>query len=186
MAGLGTRTLLLDCDLRNSELRPKYGIRRAGGAPLLGAAHYLAGKAGLEEVLCQTNVPNGFMIPVASAIANPTILLESPRFAGMMADCAARFDCILVDTPPLARVADALNIACHCDGSVLVVRSGSTCRRLAANSVQLLRRTGRPLLGVVLNRVDVGDTYYYRYYGGSGYGYGRGRSHNTPKKDGGT
>lgn len=79
MAEVGTPTLLIDCDLRNSELRSKYGI--SSTEKLIGSAHYLAGRAELEDVLYQTNVPNGYILPVASAIANPTILLEGERFA---------------------------------------------------------------------------------------------------------
>ena len=64
-------------------------------------------------------------------------------------------------------MADALNIATHCDGTVLVVRSGETPRKLVGNSVQLLQRTEVPLLGVVLNRAEVNSKssmYYNRYY----------------------
>ena len=76
-------------------------------------------------------------------------------------------------------MADALKIATHCDGTVLVVRSGDTPRKLVEDSVQLLRRTETPLLGVVLNRADIGSksNMYYRryyrssyYYNGDGYG----------------
>lgn len=183
MAEVGTPVLLLDCDFRNSEMRRKYGIRSTDGGKLLGAAHCLAGQAQLEDVIYSTNIPQGYMIPVASTIANPTILLESPRFARMLEDCAGRFGCVLVDTPPLGSVADGLNIARYCDGSVLVVRCGSTPRRLVYNSVQLLGRTGKPLLGVALNRANAGGGaggYYYRYYGGS-----YDHTHDTNGKEGG-
>lgn len=188
MAEVGVKTLLIDCDFRNSEMRRKYGIHSASGQKLIGGAHYLAGQASLEDVIYKTNVPNGYMIPVASTIANPTILLESANFSRMLEECSARFSYILLDTPPLGRVADALNIARYCHGSVLVVRSGSTPRKLVENSAQLLRRTESPLLGVVLNRADVGsrsNAYYHRYYGSSDYGYGYGHSHNKPTTNGG-
>ena len=183
MALVGTPVLLIDCDFRNSEMRRKYGIRSASQEKLLSAAHYLAGKAEIQDVIYKTNIPNGYMIPVASTIANPTILLESPRFARMLEDCAGRFGCVLVDTPPLGSVADGLNIARYCDGSVLVVRCGSTPRRLVHNSVQLLGRTGKPLVGVALNRANAGGGaggYYYRYYGGS-----YDHTHDTNGKEGG-
>lgn len=61
---------------------------------------------------------------MTTAIVNPTILLESANFTKMLDYCKERFAYILVDMPPLASVADALNIARHCDGSVLVVHSG--------------------------------------------------------------
>ncbi|OUN68384.1 hypothetical protein B5G12_12655 [Faecalibacterium sp. An58] len=196
MAEVGTPALLIDCDFRNSEMRRKYSIRSVRNEKLLGAPHYLAGKAELDEVIYKTNIPNGFMIPVTSAIANPTILLESPNFTKMLDYCSERFPYVLVDTPPLGSVADALNIARHCDGSVLVVRSGDTPRKVVENSVQLLRRAESPLLGIVLNRADVNNrssAYYHRYYHSNyyykgyrgGYGYGHGSAHDKSNSNGG-
>ena len=173
IAEVGTPAILIDCDLRNSEIRRKYGVRILRNEKLVGVPHYLAGQAEIEDVIYKTNVPNGYMIPVTSAIANPTILLESPRFARMLEYCAEHFAYVLVDTPPLGNVADALNIARHCDGSVLVVHGGETPRKMVLNSVQQLKRTDTPLLGVVLNRANVdskSNLYYHRYYK-SGYYY---------------
>ena len=184
IAEVGTPAVLIDCDLRNSEMRRKYGIRSVRNEKLMGVPHYLAGQAEIDEVICKTNVPNGYMIPVTSAIANPTILLESPNFTRMLEYCAERFTYVLVDTPPLGSVADALNIARHCDGSVLVVRSGETPRKVVLNSVQQLKRTDTPLLGVVLNRANVdskSSLYYHRYYK-SGYYYKNYGNHSQTKK----
>lgn len=185
IAEVGTPTLLIDCDLRNSELRSRYGI--SSNEKLLGVAHYLAGRADLEDVLYQTNIPNGYILPVSASIANPTILLEASRFAQMIDTCAKMFGYILIDTPPIGSVADALNIATHCDGTVLVVRSGSTPRKMVDNSMQLLKRTETPLLGIVLNRADMSgksNVYYHRYYR-SRYYYnenGYGQSSNKSQK----
>ena len=184
MAEVGSRVLLIDCDLRNSEMRRKYEVRILRNEKLVGVPHYLAGQAAIEDVIYKTNIPNGYMIPVTSAIANPTILLESPNFTRMLEYCAERFTYVLVDTPPLGSVADALNIARHCDGSVLVVRSGETPRKVVLNSVQQLKRTDTPLLGVVLNRANVdskSSLYYHRYYK-SGYYYKNYGSHSQTKK----
>ncbi len=146
---------MIDCDLRKSEIRNKYNIR--SDEAITGVAHYLAGKATLDDATYQTNVPNGYMIPVNATVANPSILLENDRFGRMIQASRERFGCVLIDTPPLGSVADALKIATHCDGTVLVVRSGDTPRKLVEDSVQLLRRTETPLLGVVLNRADIGS-----------------------------
>lgn len=183
MANLGLRTLFIDCDLRNSELRSKYGIKGSG---LAGLAYYLSGKAELQDVIYETNIPNGYMIPVTQNIANPAILLEGKRFKPMIENCSEAFDYVLIDTPPLASVADALNIAPHCDGSLLVVGSGVAPRKLVQDSVQMLRRTDSALLGMVLNRVQMDrkrGSYYSRYYRygryGKSYGYGSGERKST-------
>ena len=167
LAELGSRVLLIDCDLRLSEMRTKYGISSA--EKLTGIVHYLAGKVELQDAVYATNIPNGFFMPVAASVANPTILLENPRFTEMIETCARQFDYILIDTPPLESVADALRIALHTDGVVMVVRSGQTSRKLVADAVDKLKRTGVPILGLVLNRVGVnqnGGAYYKRYYHG--------------------
>lgn len=182
LADLGSRVLLIDGDLRNSELRTKYGISSENR--ITGMAHYLSGKVELKDAIYATNISNGFLLPLNTTIANPTILLENERFSLMMDQCAQLFDYVLIDTPPLGSVADALKIATHADGTVLVVRSGETARKVVNDSVNLLKRTGTPLLGLVLNRAGVdrqGSYYYKRYYryggyyykGRGGYGYGK-------------
>ena len=189
MAEVGIPVLLVDCDFRNSRLWHRYGISAASGEDLVGAAHYLAGRAELRDVVYQTNVSNGYMIPAASTIANPAILLENPRFARMMGCCKQQFGYVLVDTPPLGRVSDALNIARRCDGSILVIRSGETPRKVVRHSVQRLSRADSLLLGVVLNRMELKGR-YGRRYAYSHYGYKKdaggsdGRSHSHLKKRG--
>lgn len=60
IAELGTPTLLIDCDFRKSEIRRKYGLSTSGH--LLGGVHYLAGKAELDDVIYETNIPNGYIL----------------------------------------------------------------------------------------------------------------------------
>ena len=185
VAELGTPTLIIDCDLRKSVLRAKYAF--SSTSQIAGCVHYLAGKAELEDVIYETNIPNAYIIPVAKTVSNPTILLENERFGKMIEECKKKFGMIILDTPPLGSVADALNIATYCDGTVLVVRSGDTPRKVVDDSVQMLRRTEVPLLGIVLNRADIGgrsNLYYKRYYR-SGYyykGYGYGTPHQPKTK----
>lgn len=171
LAGLGNRVLLVDCDLRKSELRTKYGISTK--EKITGIAHYLSGKVELDEAIYQTNFVNGFFMPVATTIVNPTILLESDRFAAMIEQCAAQYDYVLIDTPPLESVADALQIARRADGVVMVIRSGQTSRKVVINAVDKLKRTETKILGFVLNRVETDQrgSYYYRQYYRNGYYY---------------
>ncbi len=177
LSEVGNKTLIIDCDLRNSELRNKYGLRAEDG--IVGIEHYLSGQIDISEAIYETDIENGYMMPVATNIANPTILLESAKFYDMIGLTKQHFDFVIVDTPPLGSVADALTVAGYCNGSLLVVQSGVTPRKLVENSVQLLERTDTPMLGIVLNRADIGKKgrgYYYNHYyryGYSDYGYGR-------------
>ena len=180
IAEVGVPAVLIDCDLRASVLRAKYGIKAQ--EKITGIEHYLSGQVELGEALYKTNIENGFLLPAATTVANPSLLLESERFSAMIDQCAELFDCILIDTPPLESVADALQIATHTDGIVLVVRSGVTSRKLVENAVGQIKRTGVPLLGMVLNRVEADNknSYYYRRY----YRYGYDRSGKNKSKTG--
>ena len=169
IASVGKRALLIDCDLRLSEMRTKLDITTSEN--FVGIAHLLSGQADIPDVIYRTNVPNGYMMPVTNLVADPTFLLESERFGEMLDSCSKTFDYMILDCPPLGAVADALNISKYCDGSVLVVRSGVTNKRLVMSSVQALKRAKSPVLGIVLNRVDTrrgSGSYYYKDY----YAYG--------------
>ena len=171
LANVGKRVLLIDGDLRLSQLRSVYGLATRDN--FIGIAHLLSGHADIPDLVYKTNVTNGYILPVTTDIADPTNLLESERFSILLKNCDETFDMIIVDTPPLGSVADALNIVRKCDGSILVVRSGFTKKKIVSESVMSLRRTGKPLFGIVLNRVDTsrksGSYYYNEYYqyGGS-------------------
>ena len=182
IAEMGKKVLFIDCDFRKSVLRTRYGMSTEGH--MKGAPHYLADQAALDDVIYETNIQNGYIIPVAKTVVNPSILLENPRFAEMIAECRKRFDLILIDTPPLGSVADTLKIATHCDGTVLVTMCHQTPRKLVASSVQQLKRTQVPLLGIVLNgaQTNGSNLYYKKYYGKSGYYYGGGTAEGTENK----
>ena len=180
MAEVGNRVLLIDCDLRNSEMRAKWDLET--DEDLVGIVHFLAGKADINDIVYKTNIINGYMIPVATCVPNPTILLEGKRFRDLLEMCKSQFDYILLDTPPLGSVVDGLKIATYCDGSLLVIRSGETPRKMVENSVSLLNRTDTPLLGVVLNRAITtkrSNYYYNRYYR---YGYNSEYYNGTDKQ----
>jgi Mrp family chromosome partitioning ATPase len=72
---------------------------------------------------------------------------------------------VIVDSPPLVSVSDGILIAQHCDGAILIVRSGETPRSLIRQSMNQLQQTDCRLLGTVLNGVATGNRAYGRYYG---------------------
>lgn len=75
-----------------------------------------------------------------------------------------RFPVILFDTPPLLVASDALILAPHADGVVLVIKSGEVDRNLISKAVDQLRLSKANLLGVVLNRINVKENGYYKQY----------------------
>ena len=164
MAEVGKRVICIDGDLRNSEMKSRWGFSIDGDMP--GIVHGLSGQAGWNDIVYATDIPNGYIIPGEVNVSNPVNLLEGQRFNSLMDLCRREFDYVLIDTPPLGAVADALSIGPNTDGSLLVIRSGVTKRRAVENSVSLLQRSSIPLLGIVLNRADTNrrSSYYYNSY----------------------
>ena len=94
-------------------------------------------------------------------------------FADTIEKLKTRFDYIIIDTPPLGAAIDAAVVTSVCDASVLIIDYTHNSRKLAGNSVEQLRKTGKPILGAILNKVEKSGGLYGRYYGKyySKYGY---------------
>lgn len=165
MAGIGKKTLYIDCDMRLSRVQEDYQM--SCDDVMVGLPHYLSGQSEFKDVIYKTNVTNGYMIPVSSLVNNPTILIENHRFHELMESVYELFDYIIIDTPPLGAVADALTVCKSADASILVVGSGIAKKRMVKESVEKLRVTGKPMLGIVLNQVDTSShgSYYNQGYG---------------------
>ncbi len=179
IAGCGKRVVLVDADLRRSVLASRYRFSypKAGGK---GLAEYLAGMCALDDVLYETNIGNACIVPAGREVLNSLQLLSSPRYKAMIDRLSGMFDVVLVDTPPAGIIVDAVEIAKHCDGALLVVACNTGRRQEIDEVAQSLRRTGCKVLGAVLNNVNLGAfqnrRYYYRsgkysYYYHYGYGY---------------
>jgi capsular exopolysaccharide synthesis family protein len=157
----------------------KYDIKREDGEKILGTSYYLANDVPVENVLLETNVGKGVILPNVDNVVNPSMLLESKKLEYTLNDLTEEFRYVVVDCPPLDLVSDGERIGSLCDGAILVARGGVTPKSMIKNSIRQLERANCPLLGVVLNRVKgSGSGYYYKQYGGkygyygkSGYGY---------------
>lgn len=163
----GKRVVLVDLDLRKSVMVGKRQITTADKKELKGVSHYLSGQAELSEIVYQTNVENLDVAFTGPMAPNPTELIGGPLFGQMMSYLRENYDMVVVDTPPLGTVVDAALVAPHCDGVILLVQSNAISYRFAQNVIRQIEATGSKLLGVVLNKADVGRPGYY-----SGYGYG--------------
>ena len=173
LAKAGKRVCFVDADMRKSNLRSTLKLIPQEGE-FLGLSHLLSGQAKLSEVLYSTTQENAYMIPTTTLI-NPSLLLEDRMFEELMTVLRRDFDYIIVDTPPVGLLSDGLMVAKRCDGAVLVVRAHTTRRESALNVVRQLEQFNCPLMGVVLNRVDLEKSknyysgYYSKYYSSSYY-----------------
>ena len=182
LAKLNKKVLLIDLDLRKSVIKSRHNIQTEGEIKDLG--YYLSGQAEYEDVVYETNIPNGYIVPCCNLLENPSALLEDDRFAELLNKLAEQYRYVIIDSPPLGSVADAAQVASLCDGAVLVVRSGETSRNVIKQSMQQLEQVRCKLLGVILNRVEVSGRAYKSYYGkykSYGYGYGYGKDQKSGK-----
>lgn len=170
MAEAGEKTIFVDADMRNSTVVAKYALERNDGKEMKGTSHYLAGNAELQDVLVHTKYGAGDLIPNVENIINPSMLLENNRFQELLDALARHYRYVFVDAPPLGLVSDGERIGNICDGAILCVRSGTTPKGVVRESIRQLERSGCPLLGIVLNRVDENKGKYYHSYYGRKYG----------------
>lgn len=174
LAEAGFHSVLVDADLRKSVLKSRHDFKN-NEEEIQGLDYYLSGLAEYSDVVYQTNISNGDIIPCSHLLENPSTLLEDPRFKELFKTLSKDYRYVIVDAPPLVNVADGALIASMCDGAILVVNSGEVSKNLVKQSIEQLERADCKLLGTVLNKADVGGhsykqygqyKYYSDYYGG--------------------
>lgn len=170
LAEIGKKVILVDADLRKSVL---LGKTEAIGK-VKGLSHYLSNQSELDDVICSTNIDYFHIIYAGPVPPNPTELLEREIFKEMLEKLREEYDYILIDTPPLGSVIDGAVVAEACDGAIFVIESEITSYRFASSVKAQLEKSNCPILGVILNKVNVSrQGYYEKYYGGYGKYYGR-------------
>jgi len=165
-ARAGYKTLLIDGDIRNSVMSGVFKSREK----ITGLTEFLSGTTDLSHGLCDTNIENLFVVQSGSVSPNPTALLQSKNFNDMIETLRKYFDYIIVDTAPIGIVIDAAIITQKCDASILVTAMGEANKRDVQKAKQQLEQTGKPFLGVILNKFDVQREKYGSYGGYGNYG----------------
>jgi polysaccharide biosynthesis transport protein len=161
LAAAGKRVLLVDADLRNPGLH-----HELSEVPSRGLVALLAGETDISPT--QTTRDNLFYLSAGGVPANPAELLHSHCLPEWLSFCRDRFDYVIIDSPPLLLVADALLIGAHVDGLVLAVREGVTARRDLSNVMEKLGSLRDKTLGVVYNGKRRGHS-DYRYDAATSY-----------------
>lgn len=160
---LGKRTVLIDTDLRASGIQSDYRLRYSTQSHY-GLSEYLSGICGLEEAVYQTNLPNTYMIPAGHEAPNPLQLLDTRLMGELIEQLAEQFDVVLVDTPPVGVLADAVALAKFCDGALLVVGYCKGKQQEIGDAVENIKQTGCKVLGAVFNGVKFNSMSNRHYY----------------------
>ena len=113
-ASVGLRTLLIDADTRNSVLSGTF----KSNEPYKGLSNFLSGNADLNETICQTDISGLDVIASGPVPPNPTSLLQNDNFRHLMEVARSRYDYVIIDTPPIGLVIDAVIIAHQADASL--------------------------------------------------------------------
>lgn len=168
MAQAGEKTILVDADLRKPRVEKAFGIK-----PEHGLTEALAGKEDLAGVIHKTKIPNLDIITCGVIPPNPSELLGSKKMDQLLEKLEEKYDRVIMDSPPVLAVTDAVVLSGKVDGTIVVVKAGETNRNAVSKVKEILESVKTAnLIGVVLNMVEFGKTgghyYYYHYYGKHG------------------
>ena len=116
--------------------------------------------------------PNLDILPSGPVPPFPTEMLSSEAMRALMERLGKVYTHVVIDSPPVLSVTDAVVMGRMVDAVVLVVRHGKESKNVMRRARDILARSGAPVAGLVLNAVDVNSPDYYGYYGYLGYSYG--------------
>jgi succinoglycan biosynthesis transport protein ExoP len=160
MAGSGEKAVVVDCDLRRAHLHHRLDLEKEPGFTDFFTKH-----EPVERLLQATPTAGLFALTSGALPPNPPALLARKTLGDLFDSLRHEFDWILVDSPPLASVTDALLLARQADHTVLVIQHNKVDKKLIKRSVTALRKATPHLLGAILNVVDVhARSYQYYYY----------------------
>lgn len=165
LAELHKRVLVIDADMRKSVIAG----RNADVQKPAGLSEVLSRQAELDACIYQTQYDGLDILFAGKYPPNPVELLSAKPFETVLEDCRKRYDYVIIDTPPLARVIDAAVVAPLCDGTILLISDGKVRIGTAQEVLNQLKMSGGKVLGVVKNNTGKqrkaygSKKYAYRY-----------------------
>ncbi|HYM31364.1 MAG TPA: polysaccharide biosynthesis tyrosine autokinase [Candidatus Cybelea sp.] len=164
-AKAGQRTIIIDCDLRHPTLHVNLGVANKAGV-----VEAVSGIAKLEDVVEIDERSGCHFMTAGTNAPSPTDLLGSEAMRRMLARLKEVYDLVIVDTPPVLVVSDALVLLRLVDKTLFMVRWGKTRREAAQIGVRDVLQANADLAGVVLNEVDLRKSARYQYGDATSYG----------------
>jgi capsular exopolysaccharide synthesis family protein len=169
------RVLIVDADLRKPSLHKRLQLDNSRGLTNL-----LTHQEELSKLIQKTGIPNVYAIAAGPSSPNPAELLSSDKLRELTALAPGKFDIVIIDSPPVLGLADALLIANVAHATMLVVSAGESGKRTLLDAVKRLKRTNANLVGVLMGKMKAGTGYgsHYDYY----YSYGADRAGKAQKE----
>jgi polysaccharide biosynthesis transport protein len=156
LAQAGQSVVVVDADLRAPMMHDLFGVSNEAGLTSVVTGGSLANA--LQQV---PNVENLKVLAAGPIPANPSELVASDRFREVVRDVRKEAAIVLIDTPPILAVTDAMVVAGVVDAVVLIARAGTSTRRQLRHSLQLMRQLDAPVVGAVLNEAAEPRSAYY-------------------------
>jgi succinoglycan biosynthesis transport protein ExoP len=155
----GGRVLLIDCDLR----RPSIG-RDLGRTGRYGLVELVDGRATIDEALCVDEWSGMEFLPAVGAVPFPAEIFNSEALRRLLVEVQDEFDMIILDSPPIGIVSDALVLSTLADATLFTVRWGKTPRSAVAMALKKIAATGKPVTAAVFSHVDLKRCATYGHY----------------------
>ena len=149
------KVLLLDCDLRKSQIHKMFELSNQ-----IGLTDILANEIKVEAVINKYSEKVD-IITSGKKVLNPCEMLSSNKFKLLLDDLREKYDYIIIDSPPLDSVADAKNLSVNADGTIIVVKSETTKKNSLLEAKKSLDKVGGKIVGVIVNRVKSKRPLYY-------------------------
>ncbi len=157
-AMLSRRTLIIDADLRRPMQHTLFNL-----APTPGITDVIEKRRSLNQAVQPTEIDNLHVLTGGEFHGRPSQLLESPAMKSLVAEAAAIYDMVIIDTAPISACADAATLAKQSDGIMLVTRPNITIKEVMQRAVSELNNNQIPVLGVVVNGITQQTEKYFRY-----------------------
>ena len=157
-AMLSRRTLIIDADLRRPMQHTLFNL-----APTPGITDVIEKRRSLNQAVQPTEIDNLHVLTGGEFHGRPSQLLESPAMKSLLAEAAAIYDIVIIDTAPISACADAATLARQSDGIMLVTRPNITIKEVMQRAVSELNNNQIPVLGVVVNGITQQTEKYFRY-----------------------
>ena len=160
--------IIIDADLRNPSQHKIFKIQNRDGL-----TNYLSGGVKLEALLKPTSIPHLILINAGPVPPNPMELLGSNQMSEFIDRLKKNVDYILIDTPPVLAVSDAMVLGPYIDRAILVIEGGKTPREALRRAREKLDTHRIKCLGVIINNVRIQESghyygsHYYKRYGKS-------------------
>ncbi len=172
------KTIIVGLDLRKPKIFADFHITNE-----IGAVNYLIGEKTLAEVTQKTHIPHLDVITSGPVPPNPAELIMSDAMTEMLEKLKSQYDYIILDTPPVGLVSDALELAHFADVTLYVVRQNFTKKDMITLLNNRYSREELHNVSIVMNGFEVKAKYGYGYGYNYGYGYGYGSYSNGYHED---